>query len=129
MAAAGTDVGTGATLGWESNSWEINSIAVSGISRESIETTHLGTSAARTFMPGDLYDPGEIQVEVNHEPTYDIPTEIVKVASAATITFPGSDTFAASAFMTNYELSNPLEDKITATVTLKLTGAITITDA
>jgi len=129
MAAAGTDVGTGSTITFSSGFFgEILSIGWSGISREAIETSHMGTTGGRTFIPGDLYDPGELSVELNFEATDDVTTPIAAAAETVTVTFPGSDTWAASGFMTSFEITDPLEDKMTASATIKFSGDITVTD-
>ena len=39
------------------------SLAMDGLSLESIETTHMLTSNARTFIASDLYDPGTLTIE------------------------------------------------------------------
>jgi hypothetical protein len=77
-------------------------------------------------MPGDYYDPGELTVEMlfdaDAEPAY----LVTDVAEPITITFPGSSTWVADGFLTGFEWTAPLEDVMTATVTLKLTGDITV---
>lgn len=126
------DVGTGATLtfsantGWDSSAVDIQTISWSGISREAIETTHLGTTTARTFMPGDLYDPGEVTMELSYDDGVDTPILLADTAETITLTFPTSGaTFACSGFCTSFEVNVPLEERMTATLTWKMTGAIT----
>ena len=69
-------VGTGTTivLGGITLTVDRMSIGASGIRRESIETTHLGTSAARTFIPSDLYDPGSLEVAFQLDSTTPLTT-------------------------------------------------------
>lgn len=129
MAAAGTDIGTGSTITWSSGKiTQITAISWSGWSRGSVNTSHMGTTEAHTFIPTDLYDPGELTVELNFEPTDDQAVPMVAAAESVTVTFPGADTWGCSAFMTGFEFNDPMEDKMTATVTLKFSGDITITD-
>lgn len=100
----------------------------SGIERVSIETTHMGTTGGRTYMPGTLYDPGEIQVELAFDPEESPVTPITAAAETVTVTYADTapaSTMEASGFMTNFEIQGPLEDRMTATATLKLTGVIT----
>jgi len=126
-----TDVGTGLVIAWETSYLaEITSVTWDGPTRESVETTHMGTTVARTFMPTDLYDPGELTVELNFEESDELPP-ITATAESCQITIPdgGASTAAwsASGFMTGFSWNAPLEEKQTATATLKLTGAITVT--
>jgi hypothetical protein len=123
MAAGDTDIGTGTTLTYSSFGMELLSVSWTGIERAAIDTSHMGTTGGRTFIPGDLYDPGEIVAEV-HLNTTDVP-EITGNAGALTITFPDAETWSASAFMTGFEFTDPLEDKMTATATFKASGNIT----
>ena len=120
--AGATDIGTGTTLTFRSFGMELMTVSWTGIERAAIDTSHMGTTGGRTFIPGDLYDPGEIVAEV-HLNTTDEP-EITGAAAALTITFPDAETWSASAFMTGFEFTDPLEDKMTATATFKCSGSI-----
>jgi len=128
-----TNVGTGSTITFSSGFFgEILSIGWSGINREAVETSHMGTTGGRTFIPGDLYDPGELSVELNFEATDDVTTPITSAAETVTVTIPNSptattvSTWAASGFMTSFEVTDPMEDKMTASATIKFTGDITV---
>ena len=78
MATNSVDVGTGAYLrvgtssgsGGSADSWvvEINDISHSTIELPVIDTTHLGTTTARSFIPGNLYDPGEATFTIHLDP-------------------------------------------------------------
>jgi hypothetical protein len=137
------DIGTGATLTattWATGGLAILSIEVSDISRESVEIAHLGTTTAKAFMPGDLYDAGSIEMELLFDT--DNVDSIAKPrlnaqAQTFTITFPKTATMAGgttgalasgSGFCTAWGWSVPLEDRVTGTVTLKMTGAWTMQD-
>lgn len=107
---------------------EIIDFTWSGISRESIETTHFATTGARAFVPGTLYDAGELQVEILFDPEVSPLTALAAAAETVTVTYADAapaSTMAASGFMTGFEIAAPLEDRMTATATLKLTGIIT----
>ena len=138
------DVGTGATVvfGTSSATGNITSIEWSGIDRGSVDTSWLGTTVARTFIPTDLYDPGELELEMDFDTqstasatTGGIFDLIDAAAETITVTFPiaSGDTtggkWAASGFMTSLSMSNPLEEKVTASATFKMTGALTPTDS
>jgi hypothetical protein len=122
-----TDIGTGTTIGFSSFTMELLSVSWTGIERAAIDTSHMGTTGGRTFIPGDLYDPGEIVADV-HLNTTDNP-EIGGAAATLTLTFPAvgtnaADAWTASAFMTGFEFTDPLEDKMTAVATFKCSGSI-----
>ena len=131
------DIGTGATLTLDSFTANIISINHGGVDREAVPTSHLGTIAARTFLPGDLYDPGEFEIE------YQVDTEDPAAAAAkppydgdaVTVTVklpikPGSGDstpaqVAATGFVTSASpLAISLEGLITGSMTVKLSGAL-----
>lgn len=128
------DIGTGATISFGSSGFSahITNVDHSGISRAVVETSHLGTTTARTFVPGDLYDGGTVALEMNFDSNDQPP--ITSTAETITITFPikpGGSTGATaqfSGFVQDWSYTVPLEDKMTATATIKVTGAITWTD-
>lgn len=107
---------------------EIIDITPPGVSRESIDTTHTTTANGdMTFMPSDIRDNGELEVELNFDesavPPVDQPAESVVInwASGASWAFTG--------FLTNYSPAAPIDDRMTATATVKVSGGITITGA
>ena len=123
-------VGTGVAITFQSSLLaEPLNVAWTGISRPSIDTTSHATTSARTFSPGDLVDWGELEVELNFVPGTTIATAIASAAETVTVTFPdtGTATWACSGFMTGFEIQAPVEDRLTATATIKFTGAPTIT--
>jgi hypothetical protein len=136
MASPAVNVSTGASITFSSGYFaQITNITWSGVTRPSIKTSHMGTAAAGagvfgndTFMPGDLSDPGELVVECHYNP--DTRPPIDAAAATCTVTIPGSTTpatWAGSAFMTGFEFSAPLEDKMMFTATLKFSGNVTVT--
>ena len=123
-------VGTGATITFSTGFFaEILAINSADWSREVIETTHMGTTTARTFTPSTLYDSGTFSVELLMVPGTTPVTPMTAAAETVTVTFPdvGTATYAASGFMTEFSYSIPLGDRITATASIKFTGAITVT--
>ena len=123
------DIGTGATITFGTNAFsgQIASITHSGITREVVETSHLGTTGGRTYFPGDLYDPGELELGV----IYNASVRPVFTATAETITvvYPNGTataSLAASGFVTRFTPGNlTLEGLQEASVTVKLSGTIT----
>ena len=128
------DIGTGASVTFGTSSFTANYTDINwgGIERTSVQTSHLGTTTAHTFVPGDLFDPGEATFEIQFDPD-DYPP-IDQAAETITVTFPvgagGSSgaTWAATGFATGFEFGVPLEDLMTGTLTVKFSGDITDTD-
>lgn len=127
------DVGTGTTLGWGTttglNAMEVTSIEHSGTARESRDVSHLSTAGGRTFISGDLYDPGELSVEGFLGPTLGDTFPIGSAKETFTVTFPDGTTFAASGFLMEYGWNVPLDEEMTFSMTIKLSDEITWTDA
>lgn len=130
------DEGSGATLvfGTSGTALDIMTIQAAGVSRVSIETTKLSTTGAKTYMPGDRHDPGEISVTFQHLPNIRPP--YTNAAETVTITYPvpaGSTngaTEASSAFITQWDSGNCEGDSLMmGSLTLKRTGTITFTNA
>ena len=126
-----TDIGTGSTLTLGTSAYEtgleILNISWSGIAREAIDTTHMTTSTARSFIPSNLFDAGELVIECHLR--QDTTPIISAVAETITITLPngaGTSAWAAEGFLTAFEFTSPLEEKMTASLTFKFSGNITI---
>ncbi len=121
------EIGTGTSITFESGFFaEILDITGPSMERPAIDTTHMGTTNARTFVPGDLYDGGELQVELAFAPGTFPP--IGQAASAFTITFPDSaaSEWSGTGFLTSAENAIPLEERMTQSCTLKITGVISV---
>ena len=142
MPGANVDIGTGTTITFGTSGFnaQIESASWGGITREIIDVTHLGTTPAsggeigsREYLAGDLSDPGELTLELHFNPNLQAPIE--GDPETITVTYPlvSGDTTSASwsaqGQMTGYDHEIPLEDKMTATATVKITGPITRTDA
>ena len=137
MAAYFPDIGTGATLAFGTSTFtpQISEMSWGGIDREMVESTHLGSSNARTYLPGDLYDPGELNLSIFYEPGMDPPVNAA--LETITLTFPlntasgqaSAATLAGSGALTSFSFSVPLEDMITADCSFKFSGVLTWTSA
>ncbi len=124
---AATDIGTSATVAFGTSSWvfEMVDLSWSGMERNFIDSSHLLTTVARTFILGDLYDPGSLTIQ-GHLDTDSTGNPILTNAlETITMTFPNSKTYAASGGLQSHEISVPLEDKMSVTATIKFSGAIT----
>lgn len=125
---AATGFGITITFGTSGFSGEIIDTTPPEMTRESIETSHTETANNRkTFIPADLGDDGELSFDINFDPDVDPPID--GAAETITITFASGATWAFSGFMTGYAPAAPIDDRMTATVTVKVSGVITITPA
>jgi len=129
---------TGATITFGTSGFTANIIDTidwSGIERAVIETTHFGSTqpssarqvGGRTFIPGKLADPGELTLQIQYDPTADLPIGSADVAETITLTPPSgmaSNTISGSGFMRSFRLGMPLEALATATIVVKFTGII-----
>ena len=110
---------------------EINSIQGPNMSRETIDTTALDTSGGyRTFVPS-FRDAGEIVLEMNFTQAGYITMKTDFESSSLVyyqIVFPDTPntTFEFGAYVTALGNSIPTDDKITQTVTLKISGTVTV---
>lgn len=130
------DVGHSTTITFQSGFYAcVTNVEWSGISRESHDTSCNSTTGAKTFIPGALYDPGELQVEGYFDAEESPVTPMTAAPETVTVTFPlqtGQATaanWAASGFMTEYSFSDPMDGIIEFSSTIKLSGAITVTAA
>lgn len=66
---------------------EVESVSWSGITRTPIETTHLGsTGGAKTFLPGDIIDYGEVEVDQKYSTQLQHGTLLATTAKCDTLT-------------------------------------------
>lgn len=130
-----SDIGTGTTITFGTSGFSAYLASIDGPSmhRDAVETTHMATSINKTFMPGDLVDRGEINITVHFDPSLTPP--IASAAESVTIRWPlpsgltNAATWVGSAFMTDYTPGAEIEGLMTASATLKISGAVTITAA
>ncbi len=127
MAAQATDVGTASTVTFGTSSWsfEMNDLSWSGMERNFIDSSHLGTTVARTFLLGDLYDPGALTIQGHLDTNATGNPILVNALETVTLTFPNTETYSGSGGLQSHEISVPLEDKMTVTAVVKFSGAIT----
>jgi len=120
---------TGLTVTFQSGFCaEILDFNWSGMTREMIETTNFSTTGGKTFTPATTYDPGEIQVELLFDPEVSPITPLTAVQETVTVTYADAapaSTMAASGALSEFTIAGPLEDRMTATATIKFSGSIT----
>ena len=125
------DTGYGITLAGATTTnffAEIIGVTLPDQTREKIDTSHTATASGRkTYIPSDLIDGGELEVEINFNPATTIP--VAAAAETWTLTFgdTGATTWAFSGFIISAGGEAPLEDRMTATITLAISGPITVT--
>lgn len=110
---------------------EVTSITPPNQSVDQIDASNMDSpNRYREFIPG-LTDPGECTIEMNFVPG-SASDALIRARRAAgdyqnaKIEFPDGDTWTFSAFVSGYEISTPIDDKMTATLTLKVAGEITV---
>lgn len=125
-------IGDGLTIAFGTSSFSANvdSCRWTGQSREAIDLSHIGTTAGMPFAPSKMYDPGSLQLELHHDPDITIP--LVGEAEEITVTFPlrsgtTAASFVCSGFVTGYEFGAEKRGKVTASMTVKITGTPTFT--
>ncbi|WP_262048658.1 phage tail tube protein [Bradyrhizobium sp. Bra78] len=116
---------------------EITNITPPSMSRDSVDATHeLSPNSWREFIPG-LKDGGEVSVDMNFVPgnaeAAALMAEFALDGAAAIknrrIEFPDGSYFAFAAFLTGYEPDAPIDDKLAASATFKVTGEPTLVQA
>jgi len=106
---------------------EVTSITPPGLSRDTVDATHSESADKfREFIPG-LIDGGEVSLELNFVPGNSTTTlllaEIEQAAARSyKIVFPGGETFSFSGIATAFEPDAPVDDKMSASATFKITG-------
>lgn len=126
------DQGIGVALAHDSGFYTsvITSLNWSGIERAEIDTTHFGTTGAKTNEPAELYDPGSIDIEGFAAPGTTPAIIAGDAAETATVTWTdaGAATWAASGWMQSFSLdASEGEERVKFNATIRLSGVITIT--
>lgn len=127
MATRGTyaDIGWGFTVTWNSDTLYGMSVEFGGFETDIVEKTHSGsTEAWKEFIAG-LKDAGDITLELNHDPDF-VPVQ--GSSGTLVVTFPvpsGMSTGATctvTAILQTFSPSVPNDDKMTTSITWKITG-------
>lgn len=123
--------GSGITIAFSSGFLaDVLNVNHSGFSRPSISGSSMGDPGAEKFFPSAHYDPGQLEVEMVFAAETTPPIDGAR--EAVTVTYPsagagGNSTWAAQGFLTDFAIRAPWKDRMLATATLKLSGAITVT--
>ena len=92
--------------------------------RDSIDISHQQTENARRFTPSKLADWGALEVTLAFNPATAPP--INAAPESITLTFPDAAVWSFNGFLTEYRPEGRLDDKMTANVTIKVDGAVTV---
>ena len=113
---------------------DVLSISTPSVSAATIDTTGI-ESVHRTFLAGTI-DSGEMTLEIMYDPNADTDLEDpwsntatgAPVEQDCVITFPdaGYSTFSFKGIITGFSASVAIDEKITASITIRVSGAITV---
>lgn len=105
-----TGQGTTAVLTTNAITGCVRSLTLPELTQDKIDASCLDTTGFMRYISGDLTDPGEVQMEIIFDPTFDF-DGIIGVSDTLTITFAlGTSTNTTQAtligtgFITNYSL-------------------------
>jgi hypothetical protein len=127
-------IGTGITIAFATSTFTADVVDFSPIFEQSVEDidcTHQG-STAREFSPSELIDAGECTMSILFEPGVVVP--VGAAPEVITITFPFVTTsttkgnWACTGYISSYSATASLEERMEGSVTIKWTGAGTLTD-
>jgi hypothetical protein len=111
------------------NGYKITGVNHGGISRAVADATHM-TSVAKEFVASSIYDPGELSVEVLFDPSIKPTADLSSVATNQVVTVywanGGSNVtqWTAFGFATGFEAGAQMEDMMSGTLTIKLSGTL-----
>ncbi len=111
---------------------EVVSISGPGLKRDTIDATNMGSTApGREYIFG-LLDGGEVTLEVNFLPGDTTQQGLYHNMISGTTYLPFSivwtdgTTWTFNAFVTAFQPTGKVEDKLSASITLKITGVPTL---
>lgn len=112
---------------------EVFNITPPSAAADQIDVTHMQSPERRREFISGLIDPGECSFEMNYIPGSSADDELNAILDADPderrrtwrIIYPNNIVHTFDAELTGYEPSVPTDDKMTATVTLKVTGVVT----
>ena len=123
--------GSGSTVTYNgSELGEVTGISWSGMERAIIESTHLATSEAKTYIAASLYDAGEVTIELNIDDNTHLTHILTHTKNGHNLVIDlnegdVNDTFTVKAICNGTDpLSANEGNNMTATLTFKLTGEI-----
>jgi hypothetical protein len=124
----GTYVSFGTAL-HTATGYKITGVNHNGISRAVADATHM-LSSVKEFVASSIYDPGEVSVEVLHDPAVKPVADLANVATNQVVSVYWANggtavtLWSALGYMTGYEAGAQMEDMQSGSVTIKLSGAL-----
>jgi predicted secreted protein len=110
---------------------EINSIDGPNMTRATIDVTSLDSTGGYREFIASFRDAGQVVLNMNFtRDGYDQMKDYYESSSSRNyqivLTDTGATTFDFAAFVTDLGMAIPMDDKVTASVTLKITGQVTM---
>lgn len=110
---------------------EVNNIDGPNMSRDTIDVTNLDSTGGYREFIGGFRDGGEVNLEMNftlagYDQMKDDFESDALVDYQIVLPDTGATTLQFSAFVTSLGVSVPTDDKVTASVTFKISGAMTL---
>ena len=124
----GTYITFGSLFGNGTQYYKVNSVSLGGVTRDVVDASHLLTTGGKQFLASEYYDPGELSVEIHHDPSLNPINLLTNVSTAQVVNIHfangGTQTALWSAFglASSFEASVPKDDMMTGTLTIKLSG-------
>jgi hypothetical protein len=124
----GTYVSFGTAL-HTATGYKITGVNHNGITRAVADATHM-LSTVKEFVASSIYDPGEVSVEVLHDPAVKPVADLANVATNQVVSVYWANggtavtLWSALGYMTGYEAGAQMEDMQSGSVTIKLSGAL-----
>ena len=128
----GTFVTFGTIVGSAATHYKVNSVSLGGVSRDVVDASHLLTSGGKEFIGSEFYDPGELTLEIHHDPSLNPVNLLTNVSTAqvCSIIFANGGTstarWSAHGFASAFEASAPKDDMMTGSLTIKLSGNLNV---
>jgi len=129
----GTYVTFGSIVGKAATHYKVNTVSLGGVSRDVVDASHLLTSGGKEFIGSEYYDPGELTLEIHHDPSLNPISLLTNVDTAqpCVIFFANGGTstaqWSAYGLASAFEASAPKDDMMTGTLTIKLSGNLKVT--
>lgn len=126
----GTYVTFGGAVGSAATHYKVNSVSLGGVSRDVVDASHLLTSGGKDFIASEYYDPGELTLEIHHDPSVNPVALLTNVTTNQTVNIHfangGTSTakWSAYGYASAFEATAPKDDMMTGSLTIKLSGTL-----
>ncbi len=106
---------------------EVLDISGPSLSRDVVETTHMGSTEKWREFIGGLKDGGEVSFEINFDPTDSAISNLLTDLNTDTtndyqVEWPDGSQWTFSAFLRTFDIQAPMDDRMTANCSFKLNG-------